>query len=173
MKNILLIVLVIALFSACEKQQKRYTQQSPEIDIYKKVIDDYEKRNWEDMAAHYADSAKIMNNVTEENAQTLAELVAMDKDDASLFSGWDYLDKDSEYEMVVTNKGETWVNFWGTWQAKLKANDKTYTIPAHSTAQFTDGKIVKEFGYWDLSKIMLDMQALKEADNNATEGKDG
>lgn len=173
MKNILFTVLVLALFTACEKQQKRYTQQSPEIDTYKKVINDYEKRNWENMAAHYADSAKIMNNVTEENAQTLTELVMMDKDDAALFSSWDYLDKDSEYEMVVTDKGETWVNFWGTWQAELKANDKTYTIPTHITAQFVDGKIVKELGYWDLSKIILDMQALQEVHNNATEGKDG
>src|SRR5690606_32882003 len=121
MKKLIFLGLAIVLsLTACQKQEKRYTQQSPEIDTYKKVIDAYEKQNWEAMVSHYADTAKIMNNVLEENAQTLAELVAMDKDDASLFSSWDYLDNESEYEMVITDKGQTWVNFWGIWEGTLK-----------------------------------------------------
>jgi hypothetical protein len=69
--------------------------------------------------------------------------------------------------MVVTDKGKTYVNFWGLWKGTLAANNKTYTIPTHLTAQFVDGKIVKEFGYWDLSKIMLDMQAMEHAKASA------
>ncbi|PHR14991.1 MAG: hypothetical protein COA40_02215 [Aequorivita sp.] len=165
MKKLLFLGLVIVLsITACQQQEKRYTQQSPEIDTYKKVIDAYEKQDWEAMASHYADTAKIMNNVVEAEGLTLSEIVQMDKEDASLFSSWDYVDEESEYEMVVTDKGKTYVNFWGLWKGTLAANNKTYTIPTHITAQFVDGKVVKEFGYWDLSKIMLDMQAMQQAE---------
>ncbi|MEM0518229.1 nuclear transport factor 2 family protein [Aequorivita flava] len=163
-KSILLVLAAVLSLTACKQQEKRYTQQSPEIDTYKKVIEAYDKQDWETMASHYSDTAKIMNNVTEKEAQTLAELVASDKEDASLFSSWEYVDGESEFEMVVTDKSKTYVNFWGLWQGTLAANNKTYTIPTHLTAQFVDGKIVKEFGYWDLSKIMLDMQAMQQAE---------
>ncbi len=171
MKKVIFLGLAIVLsITACQKQEKRYTQQSPEIDTYKKVIDAYEKQDWEALASHYADTAKIMNNVIEEEGKTIAEEVAMGKEDAALFSSWDYVDGESEYEMVVTDKDQTWVNFWGLWKGTLAANNKTYTIPAHITAQFVDGKVVKEFGYWDLSKIMLDMRTLQEAEESETDG---
>jgi len=162
MKKIMLITLVIASISAC-KNEVRYTQNSPEIETYKKVIKDYEVENWESMATHYSDTAKILNNVTEKNAQTVAQLVAQNKQDAALFSSWKYVPEESEYEMVVTDKGEIWVNFWGLWQARLKVNDLLYEIPVHITAQFMDGKIVKEHGYWDISKLVLDLQTFQEA----------
>lgn len=170
MKKLLFLGLAIVLsITACQQQEKRYTQQSPEIDTYKKVIDAYEKQDWEAMASHYADTAKIMNNVEEKDGQTLTQLVQMNKDDASLFSSWDYVDGESEYEMVVTDKGKTYVNFWGLWKGTLTANNKTYTIPTHITAQFVDGKVVKEFGYWDLSKIMLDMRVKEEMEKSNAE----
>jgi hypothetical protein len=165
MKRIFFLGLAIVLtLTACQQQEKRYTQQSAEIDTYKKVIDAYEKQDWEALASHYADTAKIMNNVIEEEGKTITEEVATGKEDAALFTGWDYVDGESEYEMVVTDKGQTWVNFWGIWKGTLAANNKTYTIPVHITGQFVDGKIVKEFGYWDLSKIMLDVQAMQQAE---------
>ncbi|MCB0466220.1 MAG: nuclear transport factor 2 family protein [Aequorivita sp.] len=170
MKRVLFLGLAIVLsLAACQKAEKRYTQQSPEIDTYKKVIDAYEKQDWEAMASHYADTAKIMNNVIEEEGKTIAEEVERSKEDAALFSDWNYVDGESEYEMVVTDKGQTWVNFWGVWKGTLASNNKTYTIPVHITAQFVDGKIVKEFGYWDISKIMMDIQAMQEAAKIASE----
>ena len=173
MKRVLFLGLAIVLaLSACQQQEKRYTQQSPEIDTYKKIIAAYVKQDWETLASHYADTAKIMNNVTETEGKTIAEEIAMGKEDASLFSSWNYEDGESEYEMVITDKGQTWVNFWGIWKGTLAANNKTYTIPAHITAQFVDGKVVKEFGYWDISKIMSDVQAMQKADDgSATEGE--
>ncbi len=170
MKRVFLLGLAIVLsFSACQNQEKRYTQQSSEIDTYKQVIDAYERQDWEAMVKHYSDTAKIMNNVIEEEGKTIAEEVATAKDDASLFSSWDYVDEESEYEMVVTDKGNTYVNFWGLWKGTLSANNKTYTIPTHITAQFVDGKIVKEFGYWDLSKIMTDLKAMEATENTTSE----
>ena len=163
MKKIMLLGLAIALsLSACN-QEKRYTQQSPEIDSYKKVIAAYEKQNWDEMATQYSDSAKIMNNTTKENAQTVAQLIEQNKQDAALFTSWRFIPKTTEYEMVLTDDKETWVNFWGHWEGTLKANKKTYVIPCAITVQFVDGKIVREDGYWDVSKLVADMQKLQSA----------
>ncbi len=170
MKRVFFLGLAIVLsMAACQKAEKRYTQQSPEIDTYKKIIAAYENRDWDALASHYADTVKILNNATMENAHSINELIAMNKDDATHFGSWKYDPESVEYEMVVTDKGQTWVNFWGNWVATLLANNKTYVIPAHITAQFIDGKIVREDGYWDLSKLMLDMQAMQEAEKSTSE----
>lgn len=162
MKKIILFGLAIVLFTSCNQKQ-RYTQQSAEIDTYKKAIAAYEKRSWDELAAFYADSAKIQMNVTNENAQTLAQNIAQNKEDAEFFSSWRFNPKSVEYEMVVTDDGETWVNFWGYWEGTLKANNKKYVTPVHLTAKFIDGKIVREDGYWDNSKLMMDMQKIQPA----------
>tara|TARA_R110002049_G_scaffold2179_1_gene15706 strand:+ start:377 stop:589 length:213 start_codon:yes stop_codon:yes gene_type:complete len=61
MKRLILLGFAIVLFTACNKQEKRYTQQSPEIDSYKKVIEAYKKQDWNALASHYTDTAKILN----------------------------------------------------------------------------------------------------------------
>ncbi|WP_321538289.1 nuclear transport factor 2-like protein [Flavobacterium piscinae] len=73
-----------------------------------------------------------------------------------------YVVEKEEYEMVVTDKGETWVNFWGLWKGTIKTTNKVYEIPFHNTARFVDGKIVEEYGYWNNSEIVTDM--LKQAE---------
>ncbi|WP_257984564.1 nuclear transport factor 2 family protein [Psychroflexus sp. MES1-P1E] len=163
MKNCLLLALSIVLLASCN--DKRYTQQSPEIETYKKVINAYQNQDWENFSTHYADTVMIYNNTTKDKGQTLTQLIENNKQDASMFSSWTYLDKDSEYEMVVTDKGETWVNFWGLWQAKLKITGQTYDIPAHMTVQFVDGKIVKEHGYWDVSELVMNPFNVEVIDN--------
>ena len=132
----------------------RYTQKSAEIDTYKKVIEDYKTQNWEDYPKHYADTAKVMNNVSRKKAQTVAQLIEQNKEDAKLFS---WVVEKEEYEMVVTDEGETWVNFWAIWKGTLKSTNKVYEIPFHVTARFIDGKIVQENGYWNTNEIVTDM----------------
>ena len=144
MKKLALVTLAIVLFTACN-QEKRYTQQSPEIDTYKKVMEDYKTMNWEDYPIHYADTAKIANNVTKENALTVSQAIEKNKEDAAMFS---WVVEKEEYEMVVTDDKETWVNFWGIWKGTMKSTNKEYVIPFHSTARFVDGKIGEEHGYW-------------------------
>ena len=74
MKKIILLGLAITIITSCNQKQ-RYTQQSPEINTYKKVMDDYKKMNWDDMSKHYADTAKIANNVVKQKAITVAQAV--------------------------------------------------------------------------------------------------
>jgi ketosteroid isomerase-like protein len=154
MKKQLPVLLMLLVFITSCNQDKRYTQQSAEIATYKKVISAYENQDWKEFATHYADTAMIYNNKTKDKGQSVIQFIETNKQDATLFSSWKYVDEDSEYEMVVTDKGETWVNFWGLWQGELKANGQTYDIPSHMTVQFVDGKIVKEHGYWDISELM-------------------
>ncbi len=161
MKKLFLLGLAIVLFTACNNKV-RYTQNSSEIDTYKKVINDYDKHNWKNMVTYYADTAKILNNVTKKNAISIAELINKNKKDAKLFS-WNFVDK--EYEMVVTDKGETWVNFWGLWRGTLKSNNKLYEIPVHLTARFVNGKIVRELGYWNTSSIATYFQKMEDKKN--------
>ncbi len=174
MKELVSIGLAVAIFLACNQQENvRYTQQSPEIDTYKMVLEAYEERDWESMISHYADSAKILNNVVEENAQDLPQFLAQNKEDATKFSDWDFIDTESEYEMVVNDKGETWVNFWGLWKGTFKASDKVYKIPTHITAQFIDGKIVREAGYWDVSRLINDVHELHNDESGFSEKSSG
>lgn len=163
MKNLFLLGLVIVFFTSCNQKQ-RYTQKSAEIDTYKKVMEDYKTQNWEDYRLHYADTAKIANNVVKEKAQTITEAIEKAKSDAKLFN---WVVEDIDYEMVVTDKGETWVNYWGVWNGTLKSTGKVYVIPFHNTAQFIDGKIVREDGYWDNSEIVKDM--LKQSESSKVE----
>ncbi|PVW16504.1 ester cyclase [Marixanthomonas spongiae] len=163
MRKILLLGLAIVFITSCESNMKqRYTQQSPEIETYKQVIDAYENQDWDALTSHYADTAKIMYNKQEKDGMTKKQLLKMHKEDAEAFNSWEFLNGESEYEMVVTDRGETWVNFWGIWKGDFKPTQKTYTIPAHYTARFVDGKIVKEFGYWDLSALLMDLQQIEQ-----------
>jgi len=164
MKKLILLGFAIILSISSCNQKQRYTQASPEIDTYKKVMDDYKKMNWEDYTTHYTDTAKIANNLIKEKAQTVAKAIEKSKEDAKLFT---WVVTDDEFEMVVTDKGETWVNYWGLWKGTLKSSGKVYDIPFHNTARFIDGKIVEEYGYWDNSEIVTDM--LKQPETPKTE----
>jgi len=159
MKNLQKLLLITAAFAftltACSK---RYTQHSTEIDALKKVVTLYGDQKFDEMATFYADSAKIANNVPKKQSVTIAQRIAQNKEDSTFFSTWKIDTKEGEYEMVETDKGETWVNYWGQWQGTLKSNNKLYVVPVCITAKFIDGKIVREFGYWDDSKIALGLQ---------------
>jgi hypothetical protein len=165
MKKLLILGLAIVLFTACDQKDTRYTQNSPEIDTYKKLMDDYKKLNWENMPKHYADTAKISNNVIKEKGLTVAQAIEKNQEDAALFT---WVVEKEEYEMVVTDDKETWVNFWGLWKGTMKSSNKEYDIPFHSTARFIDGKIVEEHGYWDNSEIISDLLQLESDAVNTT-----
>ena len=48
---------------------------------------------------------------------------------------------------------------------------KQLNIPVHLTAQFINGKIVREYGYWDNSPIVLAIQEIEAAKNMSVEEK--
>jgi ketosteroid isomerase-like protein len=145
--------------TAFNTDEVRYTQKSPEIEISKAVIKSYDKMDWATLTSHYADTAKVHFNTTEKNPMEASKIPEFHKANDANYSSRGFVEKDNFFEMVITDKGENWVNFWGTWKCKLKTNGKELEIPVHLTSQYIDGKIVKEFGYWDGSQLVLELQS--------------
>jgi len=160
MKKLFLLGLAIVLLTACEQQEKRYTQQSPEIDTVKKLISNYNNKTYD--TTMYADTAKTSYN-TNDKRLTPKETMDYHKANDAIYSTRSFLDKEQEYEMVVTDEGKTWVNFWSDWKGTLAANNQEITIPIHLTYQFIDGKIVRESGYWDPTEVVLALQEIEAA----------
>jgi hypothetical protein len=167
MKTSVLLLLSLILFTACQDQSpERYTQDAPEIDLYKSGFADYVSQNWEGLRSYYAEGAKIHFNSGNDNAITIEEAIEENKRTADLLSEYGFLADYSEYERVITDKDEMWVNFWGTWYGVIATTGKRVEIPVHLTARFVDSKVVAEYGYWDNLPFYL---ALNEAAAQAAE----
>jgi predicted ester cyclase len=163
MKNLIFLGLSILLLTACNQKQ-RYTQSSPEIETLKAVFSDYNNKDYTSLKSHYADTAKSYIN-TIDNPFNNDQLIEYHKQNDAIYASRGFIKEGDDFEMVVTDDGKTWVNFWGDWKGTLKANGKELTLPLHVTAQFIDGKIVRASGAWDTAPIMLAMQEIEAAKN--------
>jgi len=171
MKKVIFLAMTVILFTACQQTEKRYTQLSPEIETVKKHIANYNAKTYD--TSIMADTAKSYFNNSKDPILK-KDLIAYHKANDEIYSSRGFTGEDPEYEMVVTDKGNTWVNCWLDWKGTLKENGKEVEIPIHLTYQFIDGKIVKEVGFWDGTEILLNLQAIeaakkKLADEEATE----
>ena len=161
MKKLILATLIfITILNSCN-QKNQYTENSAEIDTYKKVVADYENGDWKDFIIHYTDIAKILIHSTEKYAISATQLATSNEEGAKSFKGWKYTNK--KFFMLTKDNGETWVYFNGLWQGTFIPNNKLYEIPAQINVQFVNGKIVREEGYWDISNFMLDVQKLQDS----------
>lgn len=160
MKKIILLGLVAVLFAACQQQKQRYTQKSEEIETVKTLIKNYNDQTYD--VTIYADTSKTFYN-TKDKSLSPSETIAYHQANDSIYSSRGFLAEDQEYEMVVTDDGETWVNCWLDWKGTLTANNKEVDIPIHLTYRFVEGKIVREVGMWDGSEIALVLQELAMA----------
>ncbi len=163
MKKLTVLALAIVLFAACSSNEQpvRYASSSPEIDALKSSIEQYLAQNWDEYRKHYADTAKFRNNVPKGKEITLDSVISNWKQENEMFSDIHYVADEDFFEMVVTDDGETWVNFWGLWSAVLNANGQKFELPVHVTVRFEDGKIVAEHGYWNSSEITLALRDLE------------
>lgn len=171
MKNIIFSVLIGFLIVSCKPESSRYTQDSPEIDHYKSLVTAYEAGDWESFQAHFADTAKIYHN-SDDLAATPKEISEGHIETLNLFSEYGFEKDKGDMEMVTTDKGETWVNFWGVWKGTMAETNNELSIPVHVTAQFIDGKIVKEYGYWDRSALMLALEEMSDEEDVMDEDDD-
>lgn len=162
MKKIILIVTSFFIFSSCQQGAERYTQNSPEIDTVKKLIANYNSKSYDN--SMYADTSKTFYN-TKKNSMSPTETMAYHQETDKAYKSRNFLDKDQEYEMVLTDDGNTWVNCWLDWTGTLAGNNKEYTMPIHLTYQFKEGKIVREHGLWDPTALVLAMQEIEVMNN--------
>jgi hypothetical protein len=76
------------------------------------------------------------------------------------------------FEQVIDDDGKTWVNFWSNWRGTLAANGQEIEIPVHLSVNMVDGKIVNEYGFYDVSQIQAALQAIEAAKAAAEEPSD-
>ncbi|MGB5781159.1 MAG: nuclear transport factor 2 family protein [Eudoraea sp.] len=159
MKKILIVCVATVFFISCKNAEQKYFSSSPEIDEVKALVKDYNAGDWNAWMTHYADTAKVHHNTLEDS--TPAELLEGLKGLLAGASSYGFTDKDIFYEMVIDDQGEKWVNFWGTWEGTIAANNQKLIIPVHLTLQLVNGKIVEEHGYYDLSEYLAVMQKIE------------
>jgi hypothetical protein len=157
MRKLAFVGVIALLFIACKQGEPRYTQSSAEIDTFKELLAAYEGADWENYTAKFADTAKVYHN-TDDKSMTPAETVEAHKTNTSALSSYGFVPDKGDMEMVTTDKGETWVNYWGLWKGTIASNGKEMMIPVHVTAQFVDGKVVLEYGYWDNAPMQAAME---------------
>ncbi|TRO66747.1 nuclear transport factor 2 family protein [Christiangramia sabulilitoris] len=172
MKKIIIVLLISMIAVSCNEEKKdkenlRYTQDSEQINVLKAAIKDYVDADWEAMKKHYADTAKIFHNT--KDGISISQVVQNHQQQLEAFSDYGLVSGEDEFEMVVTDDGNTWVNYWGDWKATVKGTDTEIIVPIHLTAQYENGKIVREYGYWDNGIVMTAMQemdmAMKQQDS--------
>ncbi len=165
MKKLLVLLLAVILFIACEKKPQRYFAESAEIETLKSGINAYETGNWDKWKSHFSDTAKIFVNSTKPLTaeKRLEDLKAM----TSAMSAYGF-NHDKEYiEMVLDKEDETWVYYWATHVGTFAANKKELSIPVHLAVQFVDGKIVEEHIYFDGTAMNSEFAAMAAAEAEA------
>lgn len=162
MKKLILLGLTLILFTACQKKEPvRWTATSPEIDVAKALVKDYQVANWESWMSHYADTAKTYHNTIV--PATPKELQEALHNVIKRLASYHFSDEDIFYEMIIDDEGDKWVYFWGTWEATVAESNKKLVVPVHIALQFVDNKIVREHGYYDFSPIMTAFTELDAA----------
>jgi steroid delta-isomerase-like uncharacterized protein len=163
MKKIFLIGLAIALFVACEQKEERYSTSGPEIDLVKGLLADYEKGDWDSWKEKYADTAKVYYNQWDDSI-TVTQSMEGHKANIALLSSYGFGDNVT-YEKIISDNGNTWINFWGKWEGTLKENNKTVVLPVHLSVRVLDGKIVQENGFWDNSIMQTALREIEAMKN--------
>lgn len=148
MRNLIISILALFIFSSSQAQDKvRYTQQAPEIETTKAYFAAYNKGEWEKLSTFYAKDAIITHNMSPE--LTATQLLDGFKSNVALCTDYTWTPIEEELERVINDKGEMWINIWGNWTGIFKVTGNTINVPTHHTFQFKDGKIVREFAYYD------------------------
>ena len=130
----------------------RYTTEAPEIDAAKAGMEAYLAGDWNKFRAGYADDAEIFHNSNEPIAPD--QLLENTKEGLEAVSSYTFTDE-QYWERIIDDEGETWVYFWGTWQADHASSETKFEIPVHLAWHHKDGKVVEEYGLWDRTQIVL------------------
>jgi hypothetical protein len=156
---------LIGMYSCQTKQSsKQYFEASPEIDVVNKVTEAFLNQDWETYRTYYSDTAKIWENtwyLTDQYMSIDKSIEGM----RALTSSFIYQSfEETTLEMIITNKGEKWVYFWGNWTGKFTDDGEEIVIPIHHAMLFVDGKIVSELNFFDSHPIYLAQMALEKED---------
>ncbi|WP_159023194.1 nuclear transport factor 2 family protein [Formosa sp. L2A11] len=146
MKKIFLFAFSLVVMTSCKEPVKQYTTSSPEIETIKTLHKYFEDGNYEGLKDLYSEDAEIFENSFE--SRPVANLITEGKDSRSYIEDYNFKEG-IKCEMIINDEGEKWVNSWAHWKGTLKGSNKQIEIPIISRFLFKDGKIVKEYSYWD------------------------
>ena len=170
MKRLVFFGLVIILFTACQNQPERFTTDSPNLDVLKKLVADYHAGDWDAWKSNYADTAKIYHN-NWAKASTPDEIRDGLKGLLANTSKYGFDEEPIFYEQVIDDNGVTWSKFWGNWRGTLKANGKELTVPVHLACILTDGKITTEYAFYNLGELNAELAEIEASNNLPIEDK--
>lgn len=148
MKNTVLLLMLTLLFgiSLTAQDKVRYTQSAQEIDLIKELEAAYNAGNWEKFVSYYHADAVADHNGTTVNPKGLAAGMQATIEECSYYS----LNlPSSELERIINDRGEVWVNAWGSWQGVLKGSTDTIKTSVHVAFEFKGSKIAREFAMYD------------------------
>ncbi|MFC2120142.1 hypothetical protein ACFLTI_00945 [Bacteroidota bacterium] len=163
MKNLFLIISILLVCSACQDKQtiQKYYEESPEIELCKKLVEAYNNQDWETFKSNYCDTAKIWHNSKYLVDPGISPGAFIDgvKETSAEMEYFRFTDN-ARWEMIIDNDDNRWVHFWGNWEGKfIKSESKIININ-HIDYLVKDGKIVSEVGYWDNLPYYLETQKI-------------
>lgn len=164
------IIMAGILLAGCmAPAEKQYFQESADIDLAKKVMEAYLAGDWDAMAEHYADTARVWRNVSWDTNDGFTVEEYIEDLKAPLETIPSYSFENPVWESIITNDGDHWVHFWAVWNAHSEATNKDYEIPVHLSMGIVEGKIVLQSDIYNDAAITMDMMALQM---EAEEGED-
>ncbi|QDO95036.1 hypothetical protein FNB79_14000 [Formosa sediminum] len=164
MKKLLFVAFSLTIMLSCKEPVKQYTTSSPEIETIKTLHKYFEDNNYDALTELYAEDAKIYENSFE--SKSASDVIKEGKEGRELIADYTF-EGGVKCEMIINDAGEKWVNSWAHWKGTLKGGEKVIEVPIISRFLFEDGKIVKEYSYWDNlpSYIAFDEMASKKLEN--------
>lgn len=138
--------------SSQSQSDKRYTQTAPEIDLVKQVLQAYNAGDWAKMQSAYSEDAGIYHNSAEPT--DVKSYLNNLQQTISAMESYALTYEENYLERVITDEGETWVNFWGDWQGTAKGTNRTVSVPVHFTVRVKEGEVMEEHAYYNQAPLM-------------------
>ena len=162
-RSTVLVFLVILGITSCMQEQptKQYYDESPEIEIAKKVIDAFEQGDLKAYRSLFSDTAKLWHNESYvlNPGKTIDEQMVMLE---SYFTSSEYRIYENEiWEMIIQDEGANWVHFWADFRTKLNGDETEVKNVIHLAFSIYDNKVVYEAGIWDNLPFFLAQQRLE------------
>ena len=172
MKNLLLALVAGLIIVSCQVPvEKQYFEESPDIDLGKKLMNAYLAQDWDAYPELYADTARIWlnKNWTKDEGFTVQQYIDDLKTQLETTSSYKF--DPQNWEGIISNDGNHWVHFWGVWIGHSEATNKDYEIPVHFALQIVDNKIVRHGEFFNSVELTLDMMALAEENTGEEENQ--
>ena len=139
-------LIILTLFFSCKSPENQYTKDSPEIEYCLALLSYYNTFNFKGIKEIYSDTVKIYeNNLEPYDVERL--LASLKSSEFNL--EYQRLNDTVNIEMIVNDKGEKWVYARYIWKIKYINAQRELKIPVHSSWQFVENKIVKDYTYYD------------------------